>query len=203
MVDSSAEVLTATRFHEAGHAVMAFWSDVPIKGITVVADDAALGHVAHYSPGRWFRPDLDLTPRVLARIDAHVRIGLAGKIAQTIHAESLTTKPRNWRANIRHGAEHDMHNVVNLAVYRTQAVAEYIAWMEVEVRATMQARWRQVTLMADALAGQPVMTGDQARSALVDASRLSRQPTINGWYPIYPVAVVPADLPAPLTLSAT
>jgi hypothetical protein len=96
-----------------------------------------------------------------------------------------------------------MHNVVNLAVYRTQAVAEYIAWMEVEVRATMQARWRQVTLMADALAGQPVMTGDQARSALVDASRLSRQPTINGWYPIYPVAVVPADLPAPLTLSAT
>ena len=177
MVVSTAQAWAATRFHESGHAVVAFWCDVPIKGITVVADDAALGRVTHYPPGKWFRPDLGRAPRVLAQIDAHVRIGLAGKIAETINAESLPIKSRNWRANIRHGAEHDMSNVVDLASYRTSAVTEYLAWMEVEVKAMLEARWRQVTGLAIALGDQPVMTGDEARSALVAASRLSRATT--------------------------
>src|SRR4051794_13486154 len=94
----SRAILTATAYHEAGHAAVAFYLDVKLKRVSIVADEqeGSGGHVLHDKMFRGLmaeqmevgfdlasNPDAEAKARL--RIEKAILIALAGREAQRRH----------------------------------------------------------------------------------------------------------------------
>ena len=123
----AAKALRATAFHEAGHAVASIWLQRPFKYVTIEPDGDTLGHVHAWVPGKWFRPDLEVTPRVRALIDAEVSVLFAGGIAEKRHV---------GRSN-RHSTRSDYSALVGLALYiggDERTTDAYVKWRQLTLK---------------------------------------------------------------------
>ena len=72
---------TRTAYHEAGHAVAAFFAHIAVKSVTVVPDKDTSGRVKHYRTPS-FRPDVNADARTNQRALAHILVDLAGPAAE-------------------------------------------------------------------------------------------------------------------------
>jgi hypothetical protein len=103
----SGKRLEATAYHEAGHAVAAWWLDLPFKYVTINPDVGSLGHVMHNQAPKWFNPEIETGDRQRLRGERHIMAGFAGQIAEG--------KYRGRRP--RYGMDSDNDSAVNMAMY--------------------------------------------------------------------------------------
>jgi hypothetical protein len=101
------EQLAATAYHEAGHAVIAFFNNVRFKHATIVPGEEFWGRVLFANVPKWFQPDLKKTARIQFFVQQHIVIDFAGQLAQ---GKVRGRRPR-W------GMDRDNHNAVNMESY--------------------------------------------------------------------------------------
>lgn len=139
----------ATAFHEAGHAVAAFYSGLPVHKATIVFDreHATLGHVRHHNPLHR-APELDIyemTPNVKDRMERLVVVCLAGAIAERRHA---------GRAS-RAGASEDHHQAAGLALHLAGGSGDgatlLLRYLDWRAHNLVKARWPEIEAVAAAL----------------------------------------------------
>jgi ATP-dependent Zn protease len=115
--------LEKTAYHEAGHAVAAYFLDRKFKKVSIVEYENCAGHVLypHWHPR--FRPDISGGPRTNDLIDKPVLVSFAGPIAE---AKSLGKRRFNHI-----GASQDYRNAVDMASFRCsspKSTEKYLAW---------------------------------------------------------------------------
>ena len=113
-----------TAYHEAGHAVMAFYLHRRIVTVTIVADEeqGSLGHVRYGQLPPTFDPDVDTSIKTERLIQREVLLCVAGNTA-----EWLLTGRNNWT-----GASDDRHKAVQIAGYlcgSNEEIGAYISWL--------------------------------------------------------------------------
>ena len=144
---SALRQLTATAYHEAGHAVAAYWLGMRIGQVSILPDpdEGTLGRCATRLP-KWFDPEIESDPRTREWIRKEVLVLLAGK-----QAERLFTKRDNHI-----GARNDVVHADQLAGYlRTglhhmsdDGVRAYLSWLTIEARALVNNPWNRDAIEA-------------------------------------------------------
>jgi hypothetical protein len=103
----------ATAYHEAGHAVVAYFERVPLrqKGASIIPnrEDGTAGRVFAWETfGERYRPDTKNTDAARIRCERAAMVFLAGIVAQ---------RKFNSRSVRFHHGELDFHNAVNMMGY--------------------------------------------------------------------------------------
>jgi hypothetical protein len=118
-------------YHEAGHAVIAFFESIPIKRVSIVPGDEHRGHVKHADILRSCHPDADRSNRNRLRMERLVRMLLAGIVAQREY------RPRS----VRHWHSHsDYKNALECIDYFTTSMREteaYANLLHIQVEQTL------------------------------------------------------------------
>ena len=145
--------LIKTAYHEAGHAVAAFFLRLPFRHITIEPEGESLGHVlCDNALGK--KTDLhindalyEMNARVERRIEASVICDFAGLAAEAKYAGR-----HDWR-----GAASDFHNSVKYASYVCGCVQEeteaYLKLQRIRAKNMMNVgfQWAAVEALAEAL----------------------------------------------------
>ncbi len=142
-----------TAYHEAGHAVTAYFLGVHLKKITIIPDEDHVGAVLHEKVVRGRSPEIDTSLRNFDRMEKLARIAAAGDIAQKIHA------PRS-----HDGASSDRDTVANIAFFfngSSEAANAWIKWLRISVRDGLKARWTFVDTVAHELVRQKKFSREQ------------------------------------------
>src|SRR5260370_34859100 len=79
-----------TAYHEAGHAVMAYFLGVRLKKVTIIPNKDYVGSVLHEKVVRGLGPGVDILLRNLARKEKLARIALDGNTTQKIYPPKET-----------------------------------------------------------------------------------------------------------------
>lgn len=156
-----------TAHHEAAHAVVYFWSDVPFRKVTIKPDKKSdsLGHVALHRTPRWMCEPVGSTEetRSRSRIEAEVVALYAGQLAQA----RLTGKhpeDGHWK---------DAHDAVTLA-YRlfsnTDVVNAFLHFCYLHAREWIyaQTHWVEIQAVAEALLERETLTRNQVSQVIAD-----------------------------------
>lgn len=158
--------LKATAYHEAGHAVVAFESRVPIKSISIIPDDKSLGRVA--LGGEPPPTGGSVYDRRAERwIEFHVMFCLAG-----VAAEKRFTGRHNWG-----GAKSDTGDVADWALHlhggNARLAQKYIAYKLELAKAKVERPhiWVQIEALAEALLEHRTLNSRRARKICRDAVR--------------------------------
>lgn len=132
MAQRSSTAISATAFHEAGHAVQAHLEGLAVRWATIIASDGADGTV------RLMRP-LSITGTItITQAARHARVSLAGWIAQKRHA------PRSIR---KHQMGGDYAAAARLAMAISGSERQVDAWVHlwtVQVEEVLAGRWPAV-----------------------------------------------------------
>jgi hypothetical protein len=167
----------ATAYHEAGHAVAAYFFGIPFrkKGATVIPnEDQGFSGCVHTSKkfgGQ--RPDMDKTDAARLRCERHAMVSLAGMEAQRKFSRPSI---RNY-----HG-HHDYLNAVDLMSYFffeekvLDANLEFLRMRMVSLFDNHPYAWQCVTAVAEALLESKHLSGDQL-TELIDLQMGIRKPT--------------------------
>jgi hypothetical protein len=142
-----------TAYHEAGHAVTAYFLGVRLKKVTIIPNKDYVGAVIHEKVIRGISPEIDTSLRNFARMERLARIALAGSIAQKIHA------PRS-----HDGASSDRQTVADVAFRfngSSEAATAWIKWLKIGVTDTLNFRWTFVDAVAHELVKQKELTREQ------------------------------------------
>ena len=142
-----------TAYHEAGHAVMAYFLYIRVKKVSVVPGKDYLGFMLHEKVVRGLAPDVDMSLRNFDRMEKLARISLAGHIAQKIHA------PRSHS-----GTSSDHQIVADMALRlngSSEAANAWIKWLRISVRDGLKARWTFVDTVAHELVRQKEFSREQ------------------------------------------
>jgi len=75
----------ATAYHEAGHAVLAYRYDIKIESVTIKRDEDSFGRMAGDGLLKKIRPDIEITPGGRDKMEKHIRVSMAGVIAQRMY----------------------------------------------------------------------------------------------------------------------
>ncbi len=140
-------------FHEAGHAVAAYFLDIPIKSLTIIHGKDYVGHLIREKVARSLAPEIDTSLRNFNRMERLARIALAGDIAQKIHA------PRS-----SDGAGLDRQTVADIASRlnaSAQAAGAWIEWLKISVKDMLVLRWPFVDAVARELARENALNREQ------------------------------------------
>ncbi len=121
-----------TAYHEAGHAVAAFYYKRRFVKISIVPDDESLGRVIYpNSYWKWFKFDKN-TPIIRARIEEEILKKFAGEVAERIASKS---------DNLGRPREHNR---------RARELASFVCGSKQEINSFIQWLWRRETyLMQD------------------------------------------------------
>lgn len=153
-----------TAYHEAGHAVMAYFLGVCIKKVTIVSGKDYLGRIVHGNvlKGRYWEFSSN------SRMEKNALIALAGDIAQRLHA------PRSMGgASKDHDKAYDMATRVNTS---PEAAVAWIKWLKIRARDILKVRWNLVDSVARELVKRNEVSRDQVAAVLLS----SRQSTPGG-----------------------
>jgi hypothetical protein len=127
----------STAIHEAGHAVMAYLLRRPFKSVSVIADDDSYGRVQSDVPGKWFRPDLEVSARARSVIEDRVVITLAGGEAEWAWYAWQPDAPDGWQDHVQAGMAGDLRWAIDLAYYAAgESIPEleaYVEWLRQKV----------------------------------------------------------------------
>ena len=81
----SKQQLEATAYHEAGHAVLAYHYGYKIKSVTIKRGEDSLGKMVADGLLKGLRPDIEITPYGRDKMEKHIRVSMAGIIAQKLY----------------------------------------------------------------------------------------------------------------------
>lgn len=161
--------LTATAFHEAGHALMAYLQRIPFRSITVVPDPGAdtLGRVLMGRWPDWANLDSNKYREKAAReyFQRRMRVDMAGQIAEVHH--------RGRR--VRFGLHQDNGNAVDSAFDlwggRKDTAQAMLDWLYLDTRdrQTAPAVWPSLEVLADALLVHRTLGARAVHSCIRDA----------------------------------
>ncbi len=160
------ELLESTAYHEAGHAVAAYYRYYPFKHVTVIPDETAgsLGHIL-YRPLRSFKNiEFDITPTLAKRIEDKVVISLAGGIAQ---------RKFHKRGYWSYHTSSDNQSAVDLALRvngTTEAADAYLHWLYICARQLVECHWKDICAVANELKGHKTISHEDVDRAIHIAS---------------------------------
>jgi hypothetical protein len=126
--------------------------------------------VNHYPIGKWFRLDVEVTPRTRARIEQHIMVAWAGTLAEELIG---------GRSN-PDGASHDLDTIMQLAQYVTGGEPEetdaYIEWLRLRCRNDLSDGLTRLAVEAitAALLDRTTLTGPEIRE-VVSAELLAQR----------------------------
>ena len=154
----------ATAYHEAGHAVAAFFMEKPLTMVTIQPDraQASSGHCHAEHLLAESHPDYDDSDEVRMRIEREVFYLLAG------YAVQRAFNPRSCR---HYHASEDHHGVVDLLSYvsgSNEELTAYLKLMEIRVRqfVAAQDKWIAISALASALLDRTTLTGEEASNII-------------------------------------
>jgi hypothetical protein len=156
--------LKTTAYHEAGHAVFAWYKGIKIKRVTIIPDADSAGHVHHAKVIKGRSPELDNSARNRVRMENQIMISLAGLIAQRIW------NPRTCRT---YQCRSDHQTAVDVAMTYCgsgkQATA-FLRYLHVCVDEFLRSPgiWRRVQGLAVELLRRNTMTGEEVDTFLLD-----------------------------------
>jgi hypothetical protein len=175
--------IDSTAYHEAGHAVAAWWLGHPPKQVTIAPGDGYEGRAQHASPFRnmssdvspaWTDPESVEGVRMMRRFDHAIIITLAGPLAQKRH------NPRShWRfgatgsragEHVSHGSDYQQVSDLIFRVYEgADKVADaYWRYMEARAEALVERLWPRIERLARVLLERETLTGREIREAITD-----------------------------------
>jgi ATP-dependent Zn protease len=155
--------LQATAYHEAGHAVAAFWHRLNFRHVTIEPGDDSLGHMLHVKLRDSFRPDIEVTPAVRDRLERGVVVCYAGPTAE-----------RKFTGRHNHvGAGGDRHNALVLGGYvggEGKALEAYMRWLWIRAETLWDfaPRWKQVEAVAAGLLNRTTLTAREVQVIIRD-----------------------------------
>jgi len=152
-----------TAYHEAGHAVVAYFLGVRLKKVSIFPNKDYVGIVLHEKVVRGLAPETDTSLRNFDRMEKLARIAIAGNIAQKIHA------PRSHG-----GASSDHQTVVDLAFMlngSSEAANAWIEWLKISVKDALKTRWLFVDAVARELAKEKELNREEILEVFMRPSR--------------------------------
>jgi len=151
--------LTATAYHEAGHAVAAHHEHMRFRSVTIRPGAGNLGHLAYRMPG-WFQPDVEADARHRRLVERDARVSFAGPAA-----EARFKGRHNWR-----GASDDLDQAVSLLGYVCGSNGEleaYVRLIRMQAQGLMERHWDEVQAVAEALLERECLTAAEV-AAVID-----------------------------------
>jgi ATP-dependent Zn protease len=137
--------MTATAYHEAGHAVVCHRLGIRVKRITIVPSDTNAGMCTHDNILRGINPAFDGSDRCRMRLERLIKVSLAGQAAQRIW------RPRSIR---RYHSRSDFRLAAELAlrVCGTGSVATaYLRWLSLSTEQMLRSSRPLVETLASDL----------------------------------------------------
>lgn len=161
----------STAFHEAGHAVAAFFLGFSVgrRGVTIIPDKIKdnLG-AAHVLLQLRERPDVAISPGTHVRIENHAVVCLAGDAAQ-----------RKLHPRSHYRAQSDQDQALELLDYISGSNEILCARFKVarlQAQALVNLRWKEITAVATALLERKTLTRDEVRQAIISTLPLYGAP---------------------------
>jgi ATP-dependent Zn protease len=150
---------TTTAYHEAGHAVVAFFMRHRIEFATIKPTAEYQGLVKSKPRGKL---DLDsATPAMRIKLEDVLIMLLAGDIAQRRFAPRSS---RNWQTT------EDRQTAADLALSicgTGESATAYIAWLTIRARDIVHGRWSLVERVANALLERETISGEDIRTLIL------------------------------------
>ena len=160
----SKKQLEATAFHEAGHAVRAYRYGIKIKSVTIKPDETSLGKMIADGLLKGLRPDIEITPGARNKMEKHIRVSMAGIIAQKLYD----------RRSVRsHHDDGDRQSALSLLDYLadpgdTDVYEKYWALLEAQTESFLKkpVAWAQVDFVASGLLKMETISGNDLAKML-------------------------------------
>lgn len=163
--------LEETAHHEAGHARIALWFDVPVTHVTIAPREDSLGHVIRQGFAKRWKPPVqsgDCTPAQRAKLETHILISLAGPAAERrFSGFAWRWSDRYWAGDIRSASEN-----ANWITGDDEETNAYLRWMRVRAENLIGSPgvWAQVEAIAQSLLRHTTLNGAQVYAAIRGAS---------------------------------
>jgi hypothetical protein len=138
--------LEKTAYHEAGHAVAAFYMKRPFRYVTIEPDEDCLGHIMYKKFRDSFNPEIGSDREIRKPLEKAITTAFAGPIAEQIFS---------GRKNIV-GAKGDLRDALNYAFYLCGSPEEteaYVNWLWIRTKNMIRqpAKWCSVEGLAKEL----------------------------------------------------
>jgi hypothetical protein len=151
----------ATAYHEAGHAVVAWYLGVKVHNVTIVPKGDTAGRMQHARRILGKYPEIDDSLPAKVRMGKNLMIWLAGLAAQ------LRFKPRSVRS-YHHAGDYIEAVVIAEHLHGDQESADaFLRYMEIKTRNVVRTPWPQVELVASALLARDTIKGKEVTRLLV------------------------------------
>ncbi|MFC2002560.1 hypothetical protein ACFLV4_01245 [Chloroflexota bacterium] len=140
--------LKRVAYHEAGHAVMAFWLRCRFHHVSIILDESedTVGHVLSGKRARVEYERVEPSSHNRFQIEKYILVALGGNAA-----ERLLTGRKVWA-----GSETDLHNAydyVSLLIQEENEIRAYLKWLHERTGNTLSSacNWFAVETLANEL----------------------------------------------------
>jgi hypothetical protein len=135
-----------TAYHEAGHAVAAFYMKRAFRYVTIEPEEDSLGHIMLKKFRDSFNPEIDSDRKIRKPLEKAIITSFAGPIAEQIFS---------GRKNII-GAKSDLRDALDYACYLCGSLEEteaYVNWLWIKTKNMIRqpAKWCSVEGLAKEL----------------------------------------------------
>ena len=135
-----------TAYHEAGHAVAAFYMKRSFRYVTIEPEEDSLGHIMYKKFRDSFNPEIDPDREIRKPLEKAIITAFAGPIAEQIFS---------GRKN-RIGASSDFHGALDCALYlcgSNEETEAYVNWLWIRTKNMIRqpAKWCSVEGLAKEL----------------------------------------------------
>ncbi|MFY9839299.1 MAG: hypothetical protein WAK55_23045 [Xanthobacteraceae bacterium] len=159
--------IEATAYHEAGHAVVAYFLNYKPELVTIVPTVDAAGHVIHPNPLHGFQLDIDDSDEARLRVESAITICFAGPIAQQRY------NPRSWR---RVHSQLDYDKIAELVSHvcdSDEQANAFIRWRQIVACDMVKAHWLRIQLVAGQLLERENLSQTDLDAIIVPRGRVS------------------------------
>jgi hypothetical protein len=162
---SRSSSLVSTAYHEAGHAVMAYFEDIRNKGASIEPEGDATGICRLKNILFNINPKKDGTLRMRDKIERLARVKLAGPIAQRLFS------PAHYRHF--HGQE-DRQGAIDLLSYLADSKEEleaYLKLLHIQVITKIESPvvWKAIKTVANHLLKTTSLSGRELKKVIVQS----------------------------------
>jgi len=149
-----------TAYHEAAHAVVAFYCNLVPKTrhVTIVPDEDTAGHHKSYKTPS-FHPGIDVSPRAQVRVQEEIQVCLAGNIA----VKKLTGRYEHKLSS------NDMKRAVDYALSlagSSESAGKLVEWLWVCTEDGVNRWWPIIQKVAQCLLEHETLVGEELRQVI-------------------------------------
>jgi hypothetical protein len=161
---TEAERLKRTAFHEAGHAVAAFYLLVRIKHVTIIPTADTLGHMKGTRVQFTRQGVFDDSLRGTDRAGRHIMVCWAGQLAQ----RKLAPHSR-WRLDGAGDTDLAMELFSHIDSHDEKARNLQVALLWRRTQLLVELRWKEIQAVAAALLRRKTLKADDIREVVKEA----------------------------------